>query len=136
MITGVNHITLAVKDLEESFRFYTDILKLRPIAKSFEGAYLSAGDMWIVLILDKNVRKKSLADYSHIAFTVSERKFDKFSSEIIRSGVKIWQENTTEGKSLYFLDPNNHKLEIHASNLENRIKHDKENPSDGLEFFL
>jgi hypothetical protein len=40
-----------------------------------------------------------------------------------------------EGKSLYFLDPNNHKLEIHASNLDNRLKHDKENPWDGLEFF-
>jgi hypothetical protein len=94
-----------------------------------------AGDMWIILILDKDFRKQSVADYSHIAFTVSEGNFAKFSSSIIRSGVKIWQENATEGKSLYFLDPNHHKLEIHASNLDNRIKHDKENPWDGLEFF-
>jgi len=136
MITGINHITLAVKDLEKSFDFYTGVLRLRPIARWFEGAYLLAGDMWIVLILDKNVCKKSLADYSHIAFTVSENSFDKVSSEIIKSGAKIWQENATEGKSLYFLDPNNHKLEIHASNLENRIKHDKKSPWDGLEFFL
>jgi catechol 2,3-dioxygenase-like lactoylglutathione lyase family enzyme len=135
MITGVNHITLSVKDLEESFDFYTGVLKLRPIARWFEGAYLLAGDMWIVLILDKNFPKQSSAEYSHIAFTVSEENFDKFSSVIIRSGAKIWQENATEGKSLYFLDPNDHKLEIHASDLDNRIKHDRENPWDGLEFF-
>jgi len=26
MITGINHITLAVKDIEESFKFYQEIL--------------------------------------------------------------------------------------------------------------
>jgi len=26
MITGVNHITLSIKDAEESFAFYTDVL--------------------------------------------------------------------------------------------------------------
>ena len=135
MITGINHITLAVKDLAESFDFYTGVFRLRPIARWLEGAYLLAGDMWIVLILDENLGKQPPADYSHIAFTVSEDNYDKFSSAIIRSGAKIWQENATEGKSLYFLDPNHHKLEIHASNLDNRIKHDKKKPWDGLEFF-
>ena len=34
MITGVNHLTLAVRDIEESFTFYRDILaRLYPITR-------------------------------------------------------------------------------------------------------
>jgi len=58
------------------------------------------------------------------------------SERIKKSGADIWQENRTEGDSLYFVDPNGHKLEIHASDLETRLKIFKENPWDGLEFFI
>ena len=49
MINGINHITLAVKDVEKSFEFYKDILSLKPVAKWENGAYLTAGDTWIAL---------------------------------------------------------------------------------------
>ena len=44
MINGINHITLAVKDVEKSFEFYKDILSLKPVVKCKNGAYLTAGD--------------------------------------------------------------------------------------------
>ena len=44
MINGINHITLAVKDVEKSFEFYKDILSLKPVVKWKNGAYLTAGD--------------------------------------------------------------------------------------------
>jgi hypothetical protein len=37
---------------------------------------------------------------------------------------------------LYFIDPNGHKLEIHASDWETRIKTAKANPWAEFEFFL
>ena len=136
MIKGINHVTLSVKDLAESFGFYTQTLCFRPVAKWSQGAYLLAGDLWICLFLDQNIRESKLPEYTHIAFKVSEKDFIAMSERIKKSGADIWQENRSEGDSLYFADPNGHKLEIHASDLETRLKIYKEKPWDGLEFFI
>ena len=50
--------------------------------------------------------------------------------------MELWQDNWTEGDSLYVTDPNGHKLEIHSSDLAARIAAAKENPWDGLEFYV
>jgi catechol 2,3-dioxygenase-like lactoylglutathione lyase family enzyme len=135
MITGINHITLSIRDVEESFTFYTKVLGFRPIAKWPRGAYVLAGDTWLALHLDEQVRPGSLPEYTHIAFTVSKEDFESWSSRIKQAGAEIWQENWTEGESLYFVDPNGHKLEIHASDLAARLKSAQEKPWAGLEFF-
>lgn len=136
MITGINHITLSVSDAQQSFVFYTEVLGFRPIAKWPKGSYLLAGDTWLALITDEKVRKEPLAEYTHIAFTVSASDFEAMSERIKQAGATIWQENKTEGDSLYFTDPNGHKLEIHASDLAARIKSAKEHPWEGLEFYV
>jgi catechol 2,3-dioxygenase-like lactoylglutathione lyase family enzyme len=135
VITGINHITLAIADVERSFAFYTSILGFQPIAKWPEGAYLLAGDTWLALVDDPHARKAALPEYSHIAFSISAQDFGPFAERIRASGATIWQENWTEGDSLYFLDPDGHKLEIHASDLAARIAMAKAQPWDGLEFF-
>ena len=136
MITGINHITLSVRNLEESISFYSNVLDFRLLAKWPKGAYLSAGDIWLALILDQKVRESPIPEYTHIGLTVSLENFPILSQKIQQSGAKIWQDNKSEGDSLYFLDPNDHKLEIHASDLETRIKTAKESPWEGLEFFV
>ena len=52
MIRGVNHITFSVRDLEVSFRFYTKVLGLRPVARWYKGAYLEAGVDARLLVFD------------------------------------------------------------------------------------
>ncbi|MDZ8227593.1 MULTISPECIES: VOC family protein [unclassified Nostoc] len=136
MITGINHITLSVRDLEESINFYTNVLDFRLLAKWMKGAYLSVGDIWLALILDQKVRENSIPEYTHIGLTVSIEDFPTLSQRIQQSGAKIWQENKSEGASLYFLDLNDHKLEIHASDLNIIIKTAKASPWEGLEFFI
>jgi catechol 2,3-dioxygenase-like lactoylglutathione lyase family enzyme len=135
LITGVNHITLAVRDIEESFAFYTETLGFHPLARWLKGAYLLAGDMWVALILDRNLRETTLPEYTHIAFSVSPRDFEPLCSRIIDAGMETWQENQSEGASLYFLDPNGHKLEIHASDLEERLKSAQKEPWGDIVFF-
>jgi catechol 2,3-dioxygenase-like lactoylglutathione lyase family enzyme len=136
MITGVNHITLSVTDIDESFAFYSELLGFKPIARWPKGAYLLAGDMWIALVVDKQARRSIRPEYTHIAFTVASNNFQTLGDRIRSSGAKIWQENKSEGESLYFADPNGHKLEIHASDLGNRIRTAKQNPWEGLKFFV
>jgi catechol 2,3-dioxygenase-like lactoylglutathione lyase family enzyme len=122
MITGFNHLTLAVSDLEASFAFYTTVLDLRPVARWYRGAHLVAGDAWVCLSLDEDARRAPHPDYTHVAFTVSRVDFPTLEKRLRESGAIFWQTNHSEGESLYFLDPDGHKLEIHASDLNARIQ--------------
>ena len=39
MITGLNHITLVVSDIDEAFTFYSEVLGFKPVQKSSKSAY-------------------------------------------------------------------------------------------------
>lgn len=135
MITGVNHITLAVKDLDASFRFYTELLQLRPVALWYKGAYLLAGSMWVCLTLDSEARSTPMPEYTHTAFTVPLKQFDETVKRLNDASVPCWQPNHSPGESFYFLDPNGHKLEIHASDLASRLESLREKPPRDLVLF-
>lgn len=74
---------------------------------------------WFCLNVDANQRPTPC--YTHYAFTVTQEQFDEMSKAIIQSGIKIFKENTSPDDSLYFLDPDGHKLEIHAGNWQSRL---------------
>jgi glutathione S-transferase fosA5 len=135
MISGLNHITLSVKDLDVSFRFYTDLLQLRPVARWYKGAYLLAGSQWICLTLDDDARSAPMKEYTHIAFTVSLEQFQEAVRRLDEASVTCWQQNHSHGESFYFLDPNGHKLEIHASDLASRLESMKQKPPRDLILF-
>jgi glutathione S-transferase fosA5 len=135
MITGVNHITLAVRDIDQSFAFYHDLLGFQPVTRWPRGAYLLAGDLWVALVVDPHARAAALPEYTHIAFTVAPTDFARLSQTIRGAQTPIWQENPSEGESLYFVDPNGHKLEIHASDLASRLRSARAQPWEGLVFF-
>ncbi|WP_446743008.1 VOC family protein [Silvibacterium acidisoli] len=135
MVTGLNHITLAVKDLDLSFRFYTELLYLRPVARWYKGAYLMAGSLWVCLTLDSETRPAPLPEYTHTAFTVPLDQFEETVRRLNDASVPTWQQNHSPGKSFYFLDPNGHKLEIHASDLASRLESLKEKPPRDLVLF-
>jgi glutathione S-transferase fosA5 len=134
-VTGLNHLNLSVSCLETSFNFYTQILGCKPLARWKRGAYLQAGDLWLCLSLDVNLQSKMSLDYTHIAFTVSPESFSHYCHNIERLNLKLWQENTSEGDSLYILDPDNHKLELHVGNWQTRLAAIKENPYEDMIFF-
>lgn len=128
MLTALNHITLAVKDLDKSFDFYKNILGLKPICKWDKGAYFLLGDFWFCLNVDS--KRLPTECYTHYAFSVSPENFPTMSETIIASGIYIFKENTSPGDSLYFLDPDGHKLEIHTSNWQTRMEIKKQNPGN------
>ncbi len=135
MIKGMNHITFAVLDVERAFSFYTDILGLKPIARWDKGAYLTAGDFWIALNQDPEIEKAKKPDYSHIAFSGNASDFQKIKERLLEYGCSEWSENTSEGDSFYFKDPDGHKLEIHVGDLKSRLKEMKEKHWAEFEFY-
>ena len=134
MIRGLNHLTISVSNLESSFNFYTQKLDFKPLAKWKYGAYLLAGDLWFCLSLYNSDRNIS-SDYTHYAFSVSQTDLDYYRQNIRQLDFKLWQDNSSEGDSLYILDPDNHKLELHVGNWRTRLAAIKQNPYQDMVFF-
>lgn len=127
MITGINHITWNVVDLEETFEFYTQILGLKPIMKSTKSAYFQAGTTWLAVVKGP---KREDDRYDHLAFHVEEDDYDAMVDALLQHGVEQWQKNESEGNSFYFLDPSGNRFEIHSSDLAARIREGKKTWGD------
>lgn len=120
MLRGINHITLVVSDLERSLAFYRDVLGCKLRARWVRGAYLSAGDAWLCLELGRATSPASTSNDTHIAFDVARENFHALRLRLV-SQAELWKSNTSEGDSVYFLDPDGHKLEVHVGSLESRL---------------
>lgn len=137
MLQGLNHLTLAVANLDNSLSFYRDILQLEPQARWDDGAYLSCGWLWLCLSHDeaRHYVPAENSDYTHYAFTISKADFAHFSGRLQNAGVKVWKKNSSEGESFYFLDPDGHKLEIHVGTLAERLASCRLAPYKNMVFF-
>ncbi|MFJ4194845.1 fosfomycin resistance glutathione transferase [Pseudomonas sp. NPDC089534] len=135
MLTGLNHLTLAVTDLASSLAFYRDLLGLRVEATWDAGAYLSLPGLWLCLSLDPERNSEPAADYTHYAFSLGEVDFLPFVQRLRAANVREWRDNRSEGASFYFLDPDGHKLEAHVGDLASRLAACRQKPYAGMRFF-
>ncbi|WP_304640711.1 fosfomycin resistance glutathione transferase [Pseudomonas sp.] len=129
MITDINHVTFSVADLNPSIEFYRDLLGMKLHVFWDTGAYLTAGDTWLCLSVGV---PQPADDYTHIAFNVREEEFHEVCARLREARVVEWKKNSSEGESIYLLDPNGHRLEIHCGTLATRLAELAKNPYDGL----
>jgi catechol 2,3-dioxygenase-like lactoylglutathione lyase family enzyme len=134
MVTGLNHVTLAVADLDRSLAFYTDLLGFRPLVRWPGGAYLSAGSLWLCLSLDPTTRQAPLPEYTHLALSITASEVRAFADRLVAADVVFWKPNSSEGESLYILDPDHHKLELHVGDLASRLASLRDAPYEGLQW--
>jgi catechol 2,3-dioxygenase-like lactoylglutathione lyase family enzyme len=127
-IIGLSHITLATANIDRAFGFYTDILGARPRARWTTGAYLELGTIWLCLA-QGTVRQHK--DYSHLSIACAEEDFAPLAARISEAA-SLWQENKSEGASLYFLDPDGHRLELHVGGLEARLADIRSRPDTSV----
>ncbi|KTC41697.1 fosfomycin resistance glutathione transferase [Pseudomonas sp. L5B5] len=135
MLTGLNHLTLAVSDLPRSLGFYHALLQLRLEASWDGGAYLSLPGLWLCLSLDPHRQVPAVADYTHYAFGLDAADFQPFVQRLREAGVEEWRDNRSEGASFYFLDPDGHQLEAHVGDLASRLQACRERPYAGMRFY-
>ena len=134
MITSLNHMTLAVTDIERSFDFYRNVMGLTPLCRWDKGAYFLAGDVWFSLNVDPTrsatIKDRGLTDdYTHYAFSVSDSDFIPMRQKLLDAGVLEFQPSKSPGQSFYFVDPDGHKLEIHVGNWKNRMNALRDKPN-------
>ncbi|NNA50301.1 fosfomycin resistance glutathione transferase [Pseudomonas lactis] len=135
MLSGFNHLTLAVTDVPRSVSFYHDLLRLQLDATWDHGAYLSLPGFWLCLSLDPLRSTTAAVDYTHYAFTVDAADFTALVERLRAAGVREWRDNRSEGASFYFLDPDGHKLEAHVGDLASRLQACRAKPYAGMKFY-
>ena len=135
MLTGLNHLTLAVTNLNRSVAFYHDLLQFQLEATWDTGAYLSLPGLWLCLSLDPLRNSEPAADYTHFAFSINATDFPPFVERLRSADVREWRDNRSEGASFYFLDPDGHKLEAHVGDLASRLAACRQRPYAGMKFF-
>jgi catechol 2,3-dioxygenase-like lactoylglutathione lyase family enzyme len=133
VVSGINHLTWTVTDIEASFAFYVEVLGFRPVMKCTWSAYFLAGDVWIAIVAGEG---RTDTRYDHIAFQVSKADYKALVSRLIASGTAVWKENESEGDSFYFLDPSNNRFELHYSDLAARIQDGKTNWGDEVTWYV
>jgi|SRR5699024_3129808 len=130
MISGLNHITYSVSDLNQSIKFYRDIMGGKLLVESERMAYFDLGGIWLALNEEKDIPRNDIQySYTHTAFTIIGSEFEKWYEKLVENGVNILEgrkRDERDRKSLYFTDPDGHKLELHTGTLQDRIDYYKQ----------
>lgn len=123
-VKTLDHVTLVVKDLEASRRFYCDVLGMEQVARpgfSFDGRWFQAGDTQIHLILEheesgasgENANLVKSSRNRHFAFEVDDgeaaAKALTDKNVPILSGPKHRPDGAVQ---VFVVDPDGHVVEL------------------------
>jgi glyoxylase I family protein len=119
VIEHINHIARPTKRLEQSRRFYTEVLGAREISRppfSFRGAWLYLPGMQIHLIENEALAPDPPPEVgtqeSHVAFAVPD--VDAMEKILQEHGIQ-YRRNVIPGRNvqqIFFRDPDGHLIEI------------------------
>ena len=121
-VKSLDHVTLVVKDLEATRRFYVDGLGMRQVARpgfSFDGLWFQAGDTQIHLILEHDqsgpagVDRPASNRTHHFAFLVDDARAAE--QQVRNLGMPIVsgpKERPDGAVQLFVSDPDGHVVEL------------------------
>jgi catechol 2,3-dioxygenase len=139
-IERIGHLVISVRDLKKSLDFYTRVLGLRVMGEIPGVAFLSAGgrDHHEIALAeigpDTEKARINQVGLVHFAFRLrTEEDLVEAYETLQREGAQIaYTVNHGVTKSVYFLDPDGHELEVYVDNAPEAIAA-MENPYFGLE---
>jgi len=116
----LDHVAITVRDVGRSVKWYQDVLGLRRAhADQWGGipSFVVAGDTGLALFPAKGAGSQAPSGpgarrVDHIAFRASRENFDRARTELGAKGVTFTFQDHGISHSIYFRDPDGHKLEI------------------------
>ena len=125
-LEGIDHVALAVRDVEQSAQWYIDVLGFeRRYDGMWEGipTFIGKGNTAIALFPMRDRHPKSPARISgicmlHLAFRANRENFLGAQQELKKRGIKFEFQDHEISHSIYFRDPDGHELEITTYELE------------------
>ena len=127
-LTGIGHVELRVRNLDESAAFYRDVFSLvrRPAAPPSDKICLcvgvpASGDETFSIVLTEGLPLGTeIAGLDHVSLTVPNgQDVRDIHASAARLGVRCTSPRTFDGAYQTFVfDPNGYKIEVVAKNLE------------------
>jgi catechol 2,3-dioxygenase-like lactoylglutathione lyase family enzyme len=127
-LEGIDHIALAVRDIEHSAKWYIDVLGFE---RRYEGmwngipVFIGKGDTALALFPvrereSQTAMRSDNSDMLHLAFRADAGNFVAAQNELNRRGIKFEFEDHEISHSIYFRDPDGNRLEITTYELEGK----------------
>ena len=119
-IKGVAHFSIPVSDIEQSTRFYTEIVGCKHLSTVGGGklAFLDAGQVCLILVKHDAPINHTLDDHSgvHHSFIVDSDDYQAAVDNVRSNGVEVFfeedrQGGVVNGPRAYFRDPDGTVLE-------------------------
>lgn len=127
-LEGIDHVALTVRDIERAAQWYIDVLGFERQHADVWGdvpTFIGKGETAIALFPAKT-RSTSLAAVAsakaassgseirmlHLAFRANRASFHAAREELKDRGIRFESEDHEIAHSIYFNDPDGHKLEI------------------------
>lgn len=118
-LEGLDHIALAVSDVEESAKWYLQVLGLeRQHEGRWDGIpiFVGKGATGIALFpaskAKSSLGKSDSARFLHLALRADRENFRRAQDELKERGIAFHFEDHGIAHSIYFRDPDGHELEI------------------------
>ena len=123
-VTGFNHLTLRIRDLNRSLPFYVGGLGMKLVHRGRKDAYLAWGDAWICLLEREGAAGGPVEGpgMDHVAFSIGEEDFWNAVKTLEEQGVAFVREPVERGGglSVQFRDPDGILLELFTGTLAER----------------
>ena len=116
-LEGIDHVAIAVPDLEATVAWYCDVLGFKPLHEGRWGgvpAFVGCGSTAIAFFPEKKrvVGKERGGPVLHLAFRANRAGFVRAEGELQKRGIGFRFEDHGIAHSIYFRDLNDLPLEI------------------------